>query len=363
MEPPHPTMKLFWLAMVIVAISSNGRVTFSHAFTVLPAETFDVTRSTYRHGTAVGMVSDLFTGGTASKLPQLPRDVKEAVSKCREATQAALRDRISRMDIEFPVGTKFGIEKTGKKSKAVDGVENKVDKQDLDRSDRELARIFVEMFQPVGGDNIAVVFNEIDVANTAKKHWSGDPTAAACIVSMDRRKGMKKAKKSPKMGFAAKLAAEVDDDADESGPFRLPSNTEVAIFVAPGPKELVVIERICEAVGMGTLIILLNARLSSISNFGSPAGEALFRNEFQPVFSLAAANQVAAPGCLLHCAYGKSWILARKPKVGQPETILVQESRPTNEECAQSLKKISPPDVEDANFVQNAAISIANWFR
>jgi Domain of unknown function (DUF1995) len=363
MKPTDRITALLLLTVFMVAIIYNGRVAFPYAFSVTPAYNFDIARSTRRQGTSVGMVSDLFLGNTAKKLPQLPRDVKEAVSKCREATQAALRDRISRMDIEFPVGTKFGIEKTGKKRKPLDGVENKVDKQDLDRSDRELARIFIEMFQPVGGENIVVVFNEIDVADAAKKQWSGDPSAAARIVSMDRRKSVRKVKKSPKMGFAAKLAAEVDDDADESGPFRLPSNTEVAIFVAPGPKELVVIERICETVGMGTLVILLNARLSSISNFGSPAGEALFRNEFQPVFSLAAANQVAAPGCLLHCAYGKSWILARKPKVGQPETVLVQEARPTIEECGEALKKVSPLGVEDTNFVQNAALNIANWFR
>ena len=355
-------MTLFLFACFIVAITPIGIITPSLAFPMPPIYHLDVKRSWIRPVSALGMVSDLFLGGNAKKLPQLPRDVKDAVSKCREATQAALRDRISRMDIEFPVGTKFGIEKIDKKRKAVDGVENKVDKQDLDRSDRELARIFIEMFQPVGGENIAVVFCEEDVATAAKKQWGGDASAAARIVSMNRRKSLNKVKKSPKMGFAAKLKAEVEDESDESGPFRLPSNTEVAIFVAPGPKELIIVERICAAVGMGTLVILLNARLSSISNFGSPAGEKLFRNEFQPVFSLSAANQLAAPGCLMHSAYGKSWILARKPKVGPPETILFQESRPTNDECTEALKKIAPL-TEGENIVQNAALNIANWFR
>mmetsp|Transcript_22241 Transcript_22241/g.50931 ORF Transcript_22241/g.50931 Transcript_22241/m.50931 type:complete len:184 (+) Transcript_22241:144-695(+) len=39
-----------------------------------------------------------------SSAPSLPRDVKDAVTKCRTAVQTALGDRLSRMDIEMPVG-------------------------------------------------------------------------------------------------------------------------------------------------------------------------------------------------------------------------------------------------------------------
>ena len=44
----------------------------------------------------------------------LPKDGKDAVSRCRAATQEALKAQLSRMDIEFPVGTKFGVEKSPK---------------------------------------------------------------------------------------------------------------------------------------------------------------------------------------------------------------------------------------------------------
>jgi Domain of unknown function (DUF1995) len=319
-------------------------------------------RSTNRRGAMWrrNMISNLFGSGDGGKLPQLPRDVKEAVSRCREATQAALKDRISRIDIEFPVGTKFGVEKGGTApTKRVDG--DKPTREDLDKSDRELARIFVEMFQPVGGENLVVTFNVVETAEIAKKQWEGDPTAAARILSMDRRESAAKKKKAKVKGFAAKLAAEIDDDADESGPFQLPSNTEVALFVAPGPRELVVIERICESVGMGTLVILLNARLSCINNFGSAAAEKLFLTEFEPVFNLAAAPQDSAPGCLLHCAYGKDWILARKPAVGQPKTILVQDARPTSDECKSALGSLELSEVE--KNVESAMENVANWFR
>ena len=165
------------------------------------------------------------------------------------------------------------------------------------------------------------------------------------------------------MGFAAKLATEFDDDMDVSGPFRLPSNTEVAIFVAPGPKEIVIIERICKSVGLGTLVILLNARLASIANFGSASGEALFRNEFKTVFSLCAASQIAAPGCLLYCTYGTNWILARKPAVGQPETLLVQEIRPTDDECRLIADQFGLDNNVEPSFVESAVRSVTNWLR
>jgi hypothetical protein len=110
--------------------------------------------------------------------------------------------------------------------------------------------------------------------------------ADCCILALSRqssgsaqRKDTKKAK--PK-GFAAKLAANLEDDSSGSstseggvtssgGPFQLPPGTEVALFVAPGPKELSIIEKLCTQVGMITLIILLNACLSKITKFGTEA--------------------------------------------------------------------------------------------
>jgi Domain of unknown function (DUF1995) len=313
---------------------------------------------------STGMILDIFNGGKdVKKIPQLPRDVKDAVAKCREATQMALQDRVSRMDIEFPVGTRFGIEKSDSKKKKGKDVDNKPTKADFDRSDRELARILIEMFQPVGGNNIVVCFNDEEVATKARTQFGTDSTAVAQIVSMNRRKRVAKVKKTPSKGFAAKLAAEIEDELDESGPFRLPDNAEVALFVAPAPKELVIIERICDSVGFGTLIILLNARLASINNFGSGSGEALFRKEFQPVFTLTAASQNAAPGCLLYHVYGKNWILARKPKLGQTESLLETESRPTDQECRLVMEKLGLLGSEELSIVDSAVLSVTNWLR
>ena len=290
-------------------------------------------------------ISNIFNQG--SDTPQqdtLPRDVKEAVTKCRASTQEALQKRLSRMTIEFPVGTKFGVEPQPK-TKNKESSSQEPTLEDLQRSDRELARLFVDMFQPVGGDRIAVAFSTVDQADAAKQQWKKDFSAQSNVLSMDNKKSQKKQKKKKQKqkmarGFAAKLAADIDDDG-QGGPFALPPNTEVALFVAPGPKELVLVEKICQQAGMGTLVILLNARLDKVTNFGSTEAQQLFQEEFEPVFYLGAAPQDAAPGCLLHRAYPGSWVMARKPGVvGQPKTVLVQPDKPTPEECAAVLVSV-----------------------
>ena len=306
-------------------------------------------------------VGNLFAGDTKNK-PSLPRDVKEAVSICRAATQEALKNRVSRMDIEFPVGAKFNVEPQPKRKNASSG-DNTPTKEDLARSDRELARLFVDMFQPVGGENLSVIFTDVSSADAAKKKWKDDSTAKCRILSLDRRKSASPKKKVKAKGFAAKLAAEIEEDGESvGGPFKLPENTEVAIFVSPGPKELVVVERICDEVGMGTLVILLNARLSTISNFGTSAAAELFRKEFESVFHLAAFQpQEVAPNCLLHRAYPGKWILARKPSVGSPKTILVTEARPSTEEAATSFDNLEISDVEKG--VEDMVQNVAGWFK
>ena len=295
--------------------------------------------------------------GSNKQRPEFPRDVKDAVSKCRAAVQEALSRRLSRMDVEFPVGTKFGVEKTsGKKQRTAQG--ETPSRALFETSDRELARLFVEMFQPVGGENIAVVFTDESLADKARKSWKGDAGAAACLIlSAGRRKSASKNKKKP-LGFAAKLAAEVDDDS--SGPFSLPDNIEVALFVAPGPKELLVVEKTCAKVGMGTLVVLLNARLSSFDNFGSPEAVKLFMQDFEPVFHLGAASPEAAPGCLLYRTYPSNWMVARKPKVGQPKVIMTQADRPTEEDLTKAYEGIKMGDLE--KNVENALDNVAGWF-
>lgn len=301
-----------------------------------------------------------FGGSNTASNNEFPKDVKDAVSKCREAVQQALQQRQSRMDIEFPVGTKFGVEPVRKKNKRQQtNSDGPPTRQVLDTSNRELSRLFVDMFQPVGGENIAVVFTDSTLADQARNAWKGDTTAQCRILSLDNKKSSKKQKKKKPLGFAAKMEAEVGN-TDESGPFAIPENIEVALFVAPSTqKELAVIERICDSVGQATLVVLLNARLASIEKFPAES-ETLFLQEFEPVFSLCAAPQSVAPGCLLHRSYPSDWLVARKPKIGTPKVIFNQKERPTEDDCKRAYDSIDVSDFE--KNVEGLAENIAGWF-
>jgi Domain of unknown function (DUF1995) len=296
------------------------------------------------------MIADLFRGNAASgSVPSLPRDVKEAVSSCRSAVQNALQKQISRMVVEFPAGTKFGVEQVPKNAK------NEL-LQDVERSDRELARLFVEMFQPVGGENIAVVFSDGDLAALARNKWDDDPSAECKVLSVTRKKLKNSARSKRSKGFAARLLAEIEDDGIASGPFRLPEKTEVAIFVAPGPKEVVSIDRVCSEVGMGTLVILLNPRPMS-----SSSADDYVRADFETVFMLAPAPLQETPGCILYRSYPNVWALGRKPKLGPPKTILSSENRPTSDECRAAFEEARISSVEKG--LETTVESIASWFR
>jgi len=296
----------------------------------------------------------------------LPRDVKDAVSKCRGSVQEALQKKISRMDVEFPVGADFGVERKNTKKSSVKEADG-VSKAKLDRSDRELCRIFVEMFQPLGRESIAAIFVDNVLADEARESWKNDPFSGCNVLTTGRRKSDGKTAKPKKksMGFAAKLKAELDLNESSStfamGPFKLPPKCELAVFVSPGPKELVIIEKICNEVGMGTLVVLLNARLSNVERFQNDAAKMLFLDEFEPVFHLAAAPQDVAPNCLLHRAFPSDWALARKPKVGQPKIVATQPERFTREECKKAFDSIEVGEVEGA--IEGVLDNVANWFK
>lgn len=75
-----------------------------------------------------------------AKEAALPRDIKEVVSQMRASVQDALQSRVSRIDVDLPIGAEFGVEQGGEKRKR--GA--KLTAEDVARSDRELVRRFVK---------------------------------------------------------------------------------------------------------------------------------------------------------------------------------------------------------------------------
>ena len=141
------------------------------------------------------------------------------------------------------VGANFGVEKNKSKRGNLSSLtsgggddDEGLTMEKLERSNRELARLFVEMFQPLGGDHITCVFNNENLADVARKLWANDLSAECSIAAIDRKRrkgggiGGKKGKKKKAKGFAAVMADAIEDDGS-SGPFKLRDGTEVGTRV------------------------------------------------------------------------------------------------------------------------------------
>jgi len=183
----------------------------------------------------------------------------------------------------------------------------------LQRSDRELARLYVEMFRPIK-EAVTVVFSTSEDARAAAGKWSEDTRilsftesggggSGGMALKGKKGGGKKKMQSAAKLkgkgggGFAAKLAAatastsataasggsgpeETSGSGGGSGSGGLqagevPEGTEVLIVVAPKGRDLDAVEAVCGKVGLGCCVILLNARLDA-ARFTSDAQRAFF---------------------------------------------------------------------------------------
>lgn len=212
----------------------------------------------------------------------MPKDVRQATTQLTAATQAALQSRCSRMDVELPPGISLGVESAKTKAdKANDGLyfDGEVAAKSLLRSDRELARLFVEMFSPLGKKSITVAFTSPDEAEAAQKIWGKDTRVMSLqnsAVGSKKKKAGAKVKGSSSKGFAAKLAAATAPSEKSAGgsgkaASSVPEGTEVLLVVAPkGEVAFNAVQTMSESVGMGCCIVLLNARLEGSSFVPKP---------------------------------------------------------------------------------------------
>merc|ERR1712185_875677 len=97
----------------------------------------------------------------------LPRNLAEMVKNLKEAVQASLSGRQSRLAVEMPIGFEFGVE--GQKAKRK-GNAKVLTSDDVVRSDRELSRLFVGMFEGTGLIPLILFSSEAEAA-AAKRQW------------------------------------------------------------------------------------------------------------------------------------------------------------------------------------------------
>lgn len=296
----------------------------TYAFTVPPLNQVSQSSRSHRRRICPSYMIANFLGGGGE--PQgIPRSIKDGINGLRFAMQRALRDRKSRAEINLPRGTPLGVEGPGAGS---------ADDDKYEKSDRELARLTVELFKPII-DNTVVIFSQGRQARRAASIWG---TALVKTMALDEmtssaiKRKNKKAKKEGGFG-ASEGGGEMTT---------LPPGTEVCIVVAPGPKELSAVRRLSESLGFDTLLIILNTPLEEASPH-LPKDEAVaLLSEFEPVFFLNVLNDAAVKtldNVLLYRSYPGEWSIAQKGALGPPKILASKPERFTKEEKLIALRE------------------------
>mmetsp|Transcript_5904 Transcript_5904/g.17235 ORF Transcript_5904/g.17235 Transcript_5904/m.17235 type:complete len:355 (-) Transcript_5904:219-1283(-) len=279
----------------------------------------------------------------------LPRTPKAMVDQLRDAVQSALSSRCSRMRVSLPPGFDYGIESQRKGTP----VSSKID-----RSDRELARLFVEMFQGTGLVP-TVCFPSSAAAADARKLWGDiearvvalDPESAGTAAPAKQPRPWSKAQRASSGGGGFGAAKPASGARVQKAVAAVPASAEVVLVVAPGGPGCEAVRSFCEENGADRLVVLLNAR--SLEEEADPAVAAAagvgtageeqreyVDGEFANVYAFVtdpAGKSEDAPAVLFKRSAAEEWSLVSKPKVGPPRELLASDERPSAEAMRAAL--------------------------
>jgi hypothetical protein len=276
----------------------------------------------------------------------LPRTPKALVAQLRETVQGALQLRQSRMRVSLPPGFDYGIE-SQRKGKQVSSK--------IARSDRELARLFVEMFQGTGLVP-TVCFCTVEDASAASRLWGDIEARVVALDPAAGRGGTGPAKPAnptrakPRGGGGGGFgAAAPSPGSTPKAASSVPDSAEVVFVVSPGQPQCDAIQTFCSEHGLDRLVVLLNARcleepppgdadeagsqLAMATGAGAATAEAraYFSAEFRDVYVFITdpAGKTTAPAVLFKRSLDQPWSLVSKPKIGPPRQLLQSADRPT----------------------------------
>ncbi len=300
-------------------------------------------------------------------MASLPRNLKEMVEQLRGSVQNTLGARLSRVSVEMPVGFEYGVE--GQKAKRKGGTKV-LTADDVVRSNRELARLFVGMFEGTGLAPL-VLFKSGAEAAAAKKMWDapglearvqalvGESAAAAAVAAAAEASTAAASTRGGGGGFGGAAAGKGKGKGKRKGgkgkaassapPLtRVPPGAEVVVAVAPGDRQLRALREFCEESGMDRLVVVLNARLDDESSRLAEEEREFFSEEgdFVTAFSfltqpLGTSDKSAATAggdpVVLWRAYPDEWVFARKPALGPPQVLLQGETRPSADAMREAI--------------------------
>ena len=247
--------------------------------------------------------------------PSYPTKINQVVSKMTAATQKALQNRLSRIEIELPPGVEFGVEAAKGKSKTFAEMSPS---DRIKKSNREAARLFTEMFKIIAPTTVCMFPSE-DEASMARNIWGS--TFSGQVLSIDAAAASKGATnlRSRRFSIEEQEAALLGSDG-----IYVPDGTEVLILVGPKSKDMKKVKRIHEKLGLDTLIILLNGRATvtqtikkNKENNKDDENNDWISSEFESVFNYAppsTSGQLVDRELLLYHEMGEKWYIAEKDK-------------------------------------------------
>jgi hypothetical protein len=251
----------------------------------------------------------------AVSYPVKTSNVLTTMTKC---TQQALQARTSRMEIELPPGSDFGVEASSSKASKRQATESTADS--IRRSNREAARLVAEMFAVISAQTVALFPSEGEAAD-ARVKWG--PTFRGQCYGIDG--GGPAASKAFGSNLYSKRASkhEIEQQLLSSGGLYIPAGTELVIVAGPRAKDIKKLQKMHEQLGEATCVILVNARAAveaAVAKADDGSGDwvsAAFTNVFHyapPLLPPATSSTAPARDLLLYHEYGSNWYLAEKEK-------------------------------------------------
>jgi hypothetical protein len=251
-----------------------------------------------------------------------PVKIRNVVTKMKDSCQRALKDRLSRIEVELPPAADYGVSKGGV-------FDNLPDAEKIKRSNMDAARLFTEMFSMLSSSTVALFTTEAD-ARAAKTAF-GRGFRGQCL-SIDS--AGKSAKGFSNLRSRRFTAEEQEAALMGSDGIYVPDGTEVLIIVGPRAKDFSSgkLRKIHEKLGEDTLVILLNARVDAMdillnsekkSDDDSSSRLDWVRESFKPVFFYTSPCIVNSQGkaedamdLLQYYEYGDKWYVARQQDGG-----------------------------------------------
>lgn len=265
---------------------------------------------------------------------EVPKDVEALVQGLKESTENTLSQGIGQIDVEIPPSFKFGVEGDKKKGRMLGSALALDNIEEVSRSDRELARLFVEMMQ-VMGEGIVVAFRKKSLAKQAKREWNLSPGEASVIAFPE----------AAKSAFAAEVGAPARfrKDLRKLG-------CQLLLVVAPQVDQLRIINELSKDVQDQMGIFLLNSRIHGRGRKTIKIPTRL-KTDLQKVFAPTyhvrfLGDEQRKNGVLFHRMLSDGpgeWVLAQQREIlgGQPVTsdVLRTKQEPTEEAIQNAFKE------------------------